>query len=137
MSVVVTGRYLGGKNVQLKHEPSGSVFLTDAPVDNGGEGLAFSPTDLIGSALGSCIMTTIAIVAERSDIKITTMSMRVEKHMGTEPRRIAKLDLEIHLPRDLEGSSHKEKLERAGNLCPVKQTLHPDTEVVLQYLYDL
>ena len=137
MSVVVTGRYLGGKNVQLKHEPSGSVFLTDAPVDNGGEGLAFSPTDLVGSALGSCVMTTIAIVAERSEIKIPSMTMRVKKHMATDPRRIARLDLEIHLPRDLETAPERAKLERAGSLCPVKATLHPDTEVVLTYRYDL
>ena len=137
MSVVVTGRYLGGKNVQLKHEPSGSVFITDAPIDNGGEGLAFSPTDLIGSALGSCIMTTIAIVAERSEVAISAMQMRAEKHMGTNPRRIAQLDVTIHLPKDLEASPHKDKLERAGNLCPVKQTLHPDTQVNLAYVYDL
>ena len=66
MSVVITGSYIGQKKVELHHEPSGSIIVTEAPRDNGGEGKSFSPTDLVGAAFGSCVMTTIAIVAERS-----------------------------------------------------------------------
>jgi putative redox protein len=136
MSVVITGKYIGSLNVELKHEPSGTRLITDAPVDNGGLGSAFSPTDLIAAGLGSCILTTIGIVAKRSSLAVDGMHMRVEKHMGTEPRRISELVVAIHMPKGLE-TTDRQKLERAGLMCPVHKSLHPETEIRVEFLYDV
>lgn len=136
MSVVIVGRYTGNKKCELVHEPSGSILKTEAPRDNGGEGLSFSPTDLVGAALGSCIMTTIAIVAERSGLSVAGMHMRVEKHMGTEPRRIAELPVIIHLPESL-AAADRQKLERAGLACPVHKSLHAEVRMPVEFVYDV
>jgi putative redox protein len=136
MSVEMTGIYLGQKKVKLVHGPSGEVLVTEAPRDNGGEGKSFSPTDLIGAAYGSCVLTTIAIVAERSALNVTGMHMRVEKHMQQEPRRIGELPLEVHLPASL-ADHDRQKLERAGLACPVHKSLHPDIKAHITFVYDV
>lgn len=136
MSVVVTGEYVGAKKVQLIHDPSGSVLITEAPRDNGGEGKSFSPTDLLGAALGSCVMTTIAIVAERLGANVEGMHMRVEKHMSVDPRRIGELPLVVHLPKLLDETA-RQKLERAGLACPVHKSLHPDIQMPISFVYDV
>jgi uncharacterized OsmC-like protein len=136
MSVVITGKYLGEKNVELLHEQSGAKFITDAPRDNGGEGAAFSPTDLVAAALGSCVLTTIAIVAQRSGLKVDGMHMRVEKHMGTDPRRVSELLLKVHMPQDLD-IFDRQKLERGGLACPVHKSLHPEVMVRISFVYDV
>jgi putative redox protein len=136
MSVGITGKYLGTKKVQLVHEPSGEVLITEAPKDNGGEGKSFSPTDLVAAAYGSCVMTTIAIVAERSGLSVEGMHMRVEKHMQSEPRRIGNIPLTVHMPRAL-SEQDRQKLERAGLACPVHKSLHPDVKAEISFLYDV
>lgn len=136
MSVVMTGKYLGSKKVQLVHEPSGEILITEAPKDNGGEGKSFSPTDLVAAAYGSCVMTTIAIVAERSGISVEGMRMRVEKHMQSDPRRIGHTPLEVHLPKAL-SEQDRQKLERAGLACPVHKSLHPDVKADIAFVYDV
>lgn len=136
MSVRVLGRFLGGKKVELKHEPSGAVMVTDAPKDNQGEGTSFSPTDLVASALGSCMMTIMAILAERGGFDLTGAHFFVDKSMNAAPRRIAALPIVFHLPKVL-SSEQKLKLERAADLCPVKQSLLPDIAVTVQYYYDV
>lgn len=136
MSVVVTGKYIGQKKVELIHEPSGSVMVTEAPRDNGGEGKSFSPTDLMGTALGACVLTTIAIVAERSGISVTGMHMRVEKHMSSDPRQISDLPLVVHLPASLE-IHDRQKLERAGLSCPVHRSMNPTVRMPINFVYDV
>jgi putative redox protein len=136
MSVGITGKYLGTKKVQLVHEPSGEVLITEAPKDNGGEGKSFSPTDLVAAAYGSCVMTTIAIVAERSGLSVEGMHMRVEKHMQSEPRRIGNIPLTVHMPKAL-SEQDRQKLERAGLACPVHKSLHPDVKAEISFLYDV
>ena len=136
MSVGITGKYLGTKKVQLVHEPSGEVLITEAPKDNGGEGKSFSPTDLVAAAYGSCVMTTIAIVAERSGLTVEGMHMRVEKHMQSEPRRIGNIPLTVHMPKAL-SEQDRQKLERAGLACPVHKSLHPDVKAEISFLYDV
>ena len=136
MSVGITGKYVGAKKVQLVHEPSGEVLVTEAPKDNGGEGKSFSPTDLVAAAYGSCVMTTIAIVAERSGISVEGMHMRVEKHMQTEPRRIGNIPLEVHMPKAL-AEHERQKLERAGLACPVHKSLHPEVKAEISFVYDV
>jgi putative redox protein len=136
MSVGITGKYLGTKKVQLVHEPSGEVLITEAPKDNGGEGKSFSPTDLVAAAYGSCVMTTIAIVAERSGLSVEGMHMRVEKHMQSEPRRIGNIPLTVYMPKAL-SEQDRQKLERAGLACPVHKSLHPDVKAEISFLYDV
>jgi len=136
MSVEITGKYLGAKKVELVHGPSGEVLITEAPKDNGGEGKSFSPTDLVAAAYGSCVMTTIAIVAERSGMNVAGMHMRVEKHMQTEPRRIGQIPLVVHLPEAL-ADHERQKLERAGLACPVHKSLHPEVKAEITYIYDV
>jgi putative redox protein len=136
MSVGITGKYLGAKKVQLVHEPSGELLVTEAPKDNGGEGKSFSPTDLVAAAFGSCVMTTIAIVAERSGVSVEGMHMRVEKHMQSEPRRIGHVPLEVHMPKAL-SEQDRQKLERAGHACPVHKSLHPDVRADITFVYDV
>jgi uncharacterized OsmC-like protein len=136
MGVLMSGVYVGGKSFELTHEPSGTKITTDAPKDNGGEGKAFSPTDLVGAALGSCVVTTMVLFAERHGISLRGASFQVEKIMGTEPRRIAELVLKVHLPAELDPTSRL-KLERAGMTCPVHKSLHPDTVVRAEFVYDV
>src|ERR1700722_14006421 len=90
--------YQGQKHCQLIHEPSASTIETDAPKDNQGKGERFSPTDLVGAALGSCILTTMAMVAERDGVAITGARAEVEKEMLATPRRIGTLKVKITLP---------------------------------------
>lgn len=135
MSVIIEGAYLGNKRTKLTHGPSGAELLTDAPRDNAGEGAFFSPTDLVAGALGACMMTIMGIVAERSGIPLTGATLRVEKEMRSEPRRIGKLTLALHLPASL-SREQRQKLELAARACPVHQSLHPDVSVDAQFLYD-
>ncbi len=136
MSVVITGRYIGSKKVEMTHEESGSRMVTEAPKDNGGEGLSFSPTDLVAAAFGSCVITTIAIVAERGGIIVDGMHMRVEKHMQREPRRVGNMPLTVHLPARLT-EEERRKLEAAGRACPVHRSLHPEVSAEIEYVYDV
>ena len=117
------------------HGPSQSMIETDAPVDNMGRGERFSPTDLVGTALASCVATTMAIVADRNGVDLTGMTARVRKHMSAElPRRIALLevDITVPLPRD---HPHRSRLEAAAGGCPVPRSLHPEVEVVETFLW--
>ncbi|MCS7316044.1 MAG: OsmC family protein [Bryobacterales bacterium] len=136
MGVVIEGRYLGRKKIRLVHEPSGAELLTDAPRDNYGEASSFSPTDLVAGALGACMMTIIGILAEREGLDVSGMHMRVEKHMQPEPRRIARLELVLHLPAALSAEDRR-RLESAARSCPVSRCLHPDIAVEHRFLYDV
>lgn len=136
MSVEMTGRYLGSKKVEMVHDQSGSVLITEAPRDNGGEGMSFSPTDLMGAAFASCVITTIAIVAERNNIPVEGMHAKVAKHMQAEPRRVGHMPLIVHLPKKL-SEAERSRLEAAGRACPVKKSLHPDVQAEIEYRYDV
>ena len=118
--------YQGDLHCRAVHGPSGTVLETDAPVDNNGRGESFSPTDLVATALGVCMATVMGIVAKRKEIALEGMKVAVKKHMSTDtPRRIAKLEVDIHVPLPAEHPERK-LLEATGNGCPVHQSLHPD-----------
>jgi putative redox protein len=136
VAVEISGRYKGGLKTEMIHGPSGTALKTAAPVDNQGDGSSFSPTDLVAAALASCMVTTLAIVAERDGIDLSGVSFRVEKHMAGEPRRIARLPVEIHLPADLP-PAERLKLERAANTCPVHRSLQPEIEQDVRFIYDV
>lgn len=136
MSTLITGRMLSNKKSELTHELSGVKLITAAPLDNQGDGSSFSPTDLVGASLASCILTIMGLVAERDGIKLSGATFSVEKQMQQDPRRIAALGLEIHLPADL-AEPMRRKLERCADTCPVKRSLHRDTKVEIRYHYDI
>lgn len=137
MGVVMDIVYEGELNCTATHGPSGICLNTDAPVDNGGKGANFSPTDLVATALGSCIVTIMGIVAGRSGIELKGTHIQVVKEMTTTPpRRIRELSVKIDLPAGLALSEDdKKKLEAAANTCPVKQSLHPDINVLMTFAY--
>ncbi len=134
MAVEITGTYLGNLKMELTHGPSGAKLKTAAPVDNKGDGSSFSPTDLVAAALGSCMVTTMAIVAERDGITAEEFTFRIEKHMANDPRRIGALPVEIHMPAGLD-PDQRAKLERAANHCPVHRTLAPEVDQTVTFVY--
>ena len=120
--------YQGELRCQARHVPSGTVLQTDAPVDNMGKGESFSPTDLVATALGTCMLTTMGIVAQRKNIDISGTTVSVTKEMVTAPlRRVGRLTVTIHVPHDL-GEDDRRRLEHAAHSCPVHKSLHPDVE---------
>lgn len=126
-------QYQGGLRCFATHEPSGNTISTDAPLDNNGRGEAFSPTDLVATALGACMATVMGIVAERKGIDLEGLRIEVRKHMSEDvPRRISKLEIDLHMPVP---ASHPERklLESAARGCPVHHSLHPDIETVFNW----
>lgn len=133
--VRVHARYLGDLRCEATHEPSGNSLITDAPVDNHGKGEAFSPTDLLATALGTCILTTMAISARKHGLDIAPASCTVDKEMSTEPpRRVARLTVELTLPTHIP-PDRRPALEAAAKACPVHHSLHPgiDLRVSIRY----
>lgn len=133
--VNISVRYSGSKKCDLKH-PEGAVLRTDAPKDIGGDATAFSPTDLVAAGLASCILTTIAMFAERHGLDVTGATASVEKHMSTPPatRRIARLPVTVHLPSSIPPEM-RERVEKVGHSCPVHASLHPEVDAPIHYLY--
>jgi putative redox protein len=134
MAVAITGEYLGDQRVAMTHGPSGARLVTDAPLDNGGRGESFSPTDLAATALAACMMTIMALVAERDGIPLRGATVRVEKHMAANPRRIARLPVTFRMPPGL-SAADRTKLENAARGCPVHRSLHPEVEVTVTFEY--
>jgi putative redox protein len=127
--------YAGNKKCDLVH-PEGIELRTDAPKDIGGDASAFSPTDLIAAGLASCILTTIAMFAERQGLKVEPMRASVEKHMSVPPapRRIGRLPVIVQLPASVP-SEWRERIEKVGHSCPVHASLHPDVDAPITYRY--
>jgi len=126
--------YQGGLRCEATHGPSGDTLLTDAPVDNQGKGEAFSPTDLVATALGTCIATIMGIVAEREKIDLVGMKITVQKEMSADlPRRIARLSARIVFSRPLD-ERQRAKLENAAKTCPVHQTLQGKVEMPMEFV---
>lgn len=135
MSVRSDVVYQGRLRCELTHGPSGTVIRTDAPKDNQGEGAAFSPTDLVGAALGACILTTMGIVAGRRGLELAGTRATVVKEMQTEPvRRIARLEVTVTFVRPFDEGA-RALLERAAGMCPVHHSLHPDVQTPVRFLY--
>ncbi len=134
MAVEITGKYIGNLKTEMIHGPSGATLRTAAPVDNKGDGSSFSPTDLVAAALGSCMVTTMGIVAERDGIAAEEFTFRIEKHMANDPRRIGAIPVEIHMPKGL-SPDQRTKLERAAHHCPVHRTLLPEVDKTVTFVY--
>lgn len=128
MGVEINARYDGNLRCTIMHGPSGVEIETDAPTDNFGKGERFSPTDLVATALATCIMTTIGIVARRKGWDVSGMRARVVKEMTSDgPRRIARLPVELWMANDLPPEA-RQQVENAARACPVHKSIHPDIQ---------
>lgn len=128
--------YQGGLRTEATHLQSGTRILSDAPTDNQGKGEAFSPTDLVATALATCILTTIGIVARRDNMTdIDGATAEVVKVMYPDPRRIGEIHVKITFPK--KGFSEKERkmYETTAHTCPVTRSLHPDLKQILEFVW--
>jgi putative redox protein len=127
--VQIDAVYEGNLRCKATHVESGTTLLTDAPRDNMGKGESFSPTDLVATAVGTCMLTTMGIVAKKHEIDFSSAKVRVLKEMtATPPRRIAKVTVEITGPMKI-SEPNRLLLEKAAIGCPVTKSLHPDVAV--------
>ena len=124
--------YRGELRCSATHGPSRTELITDAPVDNHGKGESFSPTDLVATALGTCMLTIMGIYAERHGIDLRGVKVTVTKEMTPPPRRIARLACVMELPLP-STHPHRDALERAALTCPVHASLNPDVEKPVEF----
>lgn len=134
--IEIFGTYLGEKRNKLTHGPSKAVILTDAPLDNNGKGESFSPTDMLAGSLASCAMTIMSIWAEKNQVSLERSTFVVKKNMASEPRRVASLDVEYKLPKQL-SDEVRAKLESLAMTCPVKLSLHPEVAINFEFKYEV
>ena len=131
--VEISIKYLGDLRCEARHEPSGTVITTDAPVDNEGRGESFSPTDLAATSLGACMLTIMGIAARKQGVDLGNTQVKVLKEMTPKPpRRIAKLTVVFTIPLP---ASHEKRamLEAAAKSCPVHLSLHPGVEQEMRF----
>jgi len=137
MAVEINITYEGGLHCTAIHGPSKQTLTTDAPVDNGGKGAAFSPTDLVATAMGACMLTVMGLVAQRNNLNIDGLQVQVIKEMTADPvRRIGSLKTRLIFPPGKPlSATDRSKLEAAAKACPVKQSLHPDLQTPMEFVY--
>ena len=134
--MTATIQYEGNLRCNAQHLQSSTIIETDAPTDNHGKGERFSPTDLICTGLATCIVTTMALKATEMGIELKGLTVDVQKHMESNPRRISKIDVKVSFPPSLL-LSDKDRiiLQRTGDNCPVIKSLHPGLAVDTSYVY--
>jgi uncharacterized OsmC-like protein len=127
--------YEGDLRTVCTHLRSKNSFETDAPVDNNGKGERFSPTDLLATSLGTCMVTVMGIKARTMGFDLNGIKIEVEKIMKAEPRRVGGINLFFHIPDNLKAIDEKTKqiLKYTGNTCPVQQSIHPEIEVNIDW----
>lgn len=130
MATVET-KYLGNLRTEAKHMHSGTILLTDAPIDNKGKGEAFSPTDLLATALGSCMLTIMGIACQTHNFSIDGTDVRITKIMADNPRRVGEVRIELFFPQNNYSGKEKAIIENAAKTCPVAKSLHPDLKQTL------
>ena len=133
--VEISISYEGTLRCTATHGPSGTTINTDAPKDNMGKGESFSPTDLVATALATCMVTTMGISAQRHNIDMAGTTAKVQKEMVTAPlRRIGKLTVEITVPTRL-AQDDEHRLRHAALACPVHKSLHPDVQIPVTFYW--
>lgn len=126
--------YNGSLRTTSTHLQSGKEIITDAPVDNKGKGEAFSPTDLLATSLGNCMITIMGIAAETHQIDMGEVSAEITKIMATEPRRVSEIHVSFNFPKKNDYSEKQKKiLENAALTCPVHYSLHPDIKRIIDF----
>ena len=126
--------YKGSLRTEAIHVQSGNTIITDAPIDNHGKGEAFSPTDLVATALASCMLTIMGIVANRNHLKINGTTAEIEKIMGANPRRINEIKISIRFNENFDKKT-KRKLENAALTCPVSNSLNKNLKETIKFIY--
>ena len=121
-----TVKYLGNLRTECTHILSGKNIITDAPLDNHGQGQAFSPTDLCATSLATCMITVMNIAAEGRKLQIDAMDAEVTKVMAANPRRISEIIIKLTIRASNLTDENKAILEEIGRNCPVAKSLHPD-----------
>jgi putative redox protein len=127
--------YEGNLRTRLTHVYSGNEIITDAPLDNQGLAQSFSPTDLVATALGSCMMTIMGIKARAMNLELKGTEIEITKVMASEPRRISEVHATLKFPPNNFTDKDKAILENAAKTCPVAQSLHPDIKQQLTFLW--
>jgi uncharacterized OsmC-like protein len=125
--------YLGDLRTENEHLQSGNKIITDAPTDNQGKGEAFSPTDLLATALGNCIMTIMGIKARDNGIDIKGTEIEVTKIMASDPRRVAEVIVEFTFPKKNYTEKEKQLVESVAGKSPVPLSLHPDLKQTIKF----
>ena len=133
MSHKIESSYLGELRVSSTHLPSNTEIITDAPVDNSGKGESFSPTDLVATALGTCMITVMGIYAEKNGILMPNVYSRTNKVMSSSPRKISKLKIEIIFEGNQLSEVEKQSLKNVALNCPVAKSLHPDLKQEIEF----
>ena len=126
MNHSIINNYVGELRTSSKHIKSGKKIITDAPTDNNGKGEAFAPTDLVSSALCSCMTTVMGICAEKGGFKMPNSSAKITKIMSADPRKIKEIKVELNFEKNSLTDTQKNKLISVGKNCPVAKSLHPD-----------
>ncbi|OYW74013.1 MAG: osmotically inducible protein OsmC [Verrucomicrobia bacterium 12-59-8] len=135
MAVSISVEYEGGLRCRATHGPSQNQVITDAPVDNHGKGESFSPTDLVATALATCMATVIGIKAQQKGYDIVGMKVSVEKHMSADsPRRIVGLPITVEIPLP-EDHADRKLLEATALGCPVHHSVHPDIDKPVTFVW--
>lgn len=129
----IKSSYLGNLRTESEHLQSGVKILSDAPVDNNGKGEAFSPTDLVASALGSCMITIMGIIANRDSVSLEGMTWEVTKIMHASPRKISEIIVDFHWDNPVNDASMIQKLKNAAMTCPVAISLDPEIKQTLNF----
>jgi len=132
MATVKT-KYLGDLRTENTHLQSGSTIITDAPTDNRGKGEAFSPTDLLATALGNCIMTIMGIKAMDNGIDLVGTELNITKIMASDPRRVAEVIIAFNFPDKGYSEADKQLIESVAGTSPVPLSLHPDLKQTIQF----
>ncbi len=127
--------YQGNLRTESTHLQSGKTLITDAPIDNNGKGEAFSPTDLLATSLGCCMLTIMGIVAERNGINIEGASIEITKIMKADPRRVGEIIVEFTMPKNDYSDKDKVLLEHAAHTCPVAKSLSPELIQTIIFTY--
>lgn len=127
--------YKGALRTSAVHLRSNNEIITDAPTDNNGKGEAFSPTDLVATALASCMLTIMGIRADKLEVDISGATAEVEKIMASDPRRIAEIKVAVTMPDRMYDAKVVKVLEAAAKTCPVALTLHPETKQTINFIW--
>ena len=127
--------YSNGLRTSATHLKSGTSIITDAPTDNHGKGEAFSPTDLVATALASCMLTIMGIKADAKGIDIDGAKADITKVMTSGPRRISEAQVTITMPKKAYSEDDKKLMEKAARTCPVAKSLHPDLVQAVRFVW--
>jgi putative redox protein len=127
--------YNGNLRTEATHLKSGKTIITDAPVDNNGKGEAFSPTDLLATSLGCCMVTIMGIVANNNNINIDGTTMEITKVMESNPRRVSEVIVEFKMNGTAYSDKEKQLLENAAHTCPVAKSLSADLKQTVIFNY--